>query len=163
MFPGIALYLSSMYTRKELSLRLVIFVDALDHALHQLRFLCRLTNLFSASSRIALFFSAASVRGSESRRPWSLRSFRLTELFILAFWSVLWSSCGRNSENEWGRWQAWLGLDFHSGMSLPSQILSIQSTMQQEGLFTVIIGIIGFFVIPSSPRESKYLTEEEKE
>lgn len=33
----------------------------------------------------------------------------------------------------------------------------------QEGLFSVLIGILGFFIVPSTPRGSKFLTDDEKE
>ncbi|KAF9564921.1 MFS general substrate transporter [Agrocybe pediades] len=93
MFPGIALYLSSLYTRKELSLR------------------------------IALFFSAASLSGAFSG--------------LLA--AAIQKMDGIGGKPGW----AWIFI--------------------LQGLFTVVMGVVGFFVIPSSPRESKYLTEEEKD
>ncbi|KAF8883333.1 MFS general substrate transporter [Gymnopilus junonius] len=93
MFPGIALYLSTFYTRKELGLR------------------------------IALFFSAASLSG--------------------AFSGLLAAAIGK-MHGVGGRpgW-AWIFI--------------------LEGLFTVLIGILGFFVLPSTPRDSKFLTDEQKE
>ena len=33
----------------------------------------------------------------------------------------------------------------------------------QEGLFTICMGLAGFFLIPSTPRHSKFLTSEQKE
>jgi hypothetical protein len=32
-----------------------------------------------------------------------------------------------------------------------------------EGLFTICMGLIGFFLVPSTPRECKFLTFEQKE
>lgn len=34
--------------------------------------------------------------------------------------------------------------------------------MQSEGLITVLWGVFSFFVLPRSPRTTKYLTEEQK-
>ena len=34
---------------------------------------------------------------------------------------------------------------------------------KQEGLFSMLMGILGFFIVPSTPGGSKFLTEEEKE
>ncbi|PPQ69365.1 hypothetical protein CVT26_002520 [Gymnopilus dilepis] len=93
MFPGIVLYLSGFYTRKELALR------------------------------IALFFSAASLSGAFSG--------------LLA--AAIEKMDGVGGRPGW----AWIFI--------------------LEGLFTVVMGIIGFFVLPSTPRDSKFLTHEEKE
>ncbi|KAF8185966.1 MFS general substrate transporter [Pholiota molesta] len=93
MFPGIVLYLSGFYTRKELSLR------------------------------IALFFSSASLSGA---------------------FSGLLAAAIENMHGVGGRpgW-AWIFI--------------------LEGLFTVIMGLLGFLVVPSTPRDSKFLTHEQKE
>lgn len=32
-----------------------------------------------------------------------------------------------------------------------------------EGLFSILMGLIGFFVVPATPRDSKFLNSEEKE
>ena len=34
---------------------------------------------------------------------------------------------------------------------------------EQEGLVTIIMGIAGFLVVPSTPRESRFLTDNQKE
>ncbi|KAK7056857.1 hypothetical protein VNI00_002574 [Paramarasmius palmivorus] len=94
MFPGIVLYLSGFYTRRELSMR------------------------------IAIFFSSASLSGA---------------------FSGLLAAGIENMEGIGGRpgW-AWIFI--------------------LEGLFSVIIGVIGFFVTPSTPRDVKYfVTEEDKD
>ena len=33
----------------------------------------------------------------------------------------------------------------------------------QEGLFTILVGIISFFFMPSTPRDSRFLNERQKE
>ncbi|KAF8815171.1 MFS general substrate transporter [Phlegmacium glaucopus] len=93
MFPGILLYLSGFYTRKELSLR------------------------------IALFYSAASLSGAFSG--------------LLAAAIVKMNGIGGRPGWSW--------------------ILIL------EGLFSVVIGLIAFFVVPSTPRDSKFLTEHQKD
>ncbi|KXN92712.1 hypothetical protein AN958_06990 [Leucoagaricus sp. SymC.cos] len=92
MFPGIVLYLSGFYTRKDLSLR------------------------------IALFFSSASLSGA---------------------FSGLLAAAIQNMDGIGGRpgW-AWIFI--------------------LEGLFSVLMGIAGFFLVPSTPKESKFLTPAEK-
>ena len=43
-------------------------------------------------------------------------------------------------------------------------LLSItHSHLQQEGLFSILIGITSFFLVPSTPRDSKFLTLHEKQ
>ena len=37
------------------------------------------------------------------------------------------------------------------------------SHLQQEGLFSILIGITSFFLVPSTPRDSKFLTLHEKQ
>ncbi|KAJ3503782.1 hypothetical protein NLJ89_g8279 [Agrocybe chaxingu] len=93
MFPGIVLYLSGFYTRRELSLR------------------------------IALFFSSASLSGAFSG--------------LLA--AAIEKMDGIGNKPGW----AWIFI--------------------LEGLFTVLMGFIGFFLVPATPRESKFLTYEQKE
>jgi len=93
MFPGIVLYLSGFYTRKELALR------------------------------IALFFSSASLSG--------------------AFSGLL--AAGIENMNGIGGRPGWAWIFI------------------LEGLFSVLIGLIGFFVVPSTPRDSKFLTEDQKD
>ncbi|KIM42076.1 hypothetical protein M413DRAFT_410689 [Hebeloma cylindrosporum] len=93
MFPGIVLYLSSFYTRRELSLR------------------------------IAFFFSAASLSGAFSG--------------LLAAAIVKMHNVG--GKPAW----AWIFI--------------------LEGLFTVLVGIISFFLVPATPRESRFLTDAQKD
>jgi len=93
MFPGIVLYLSGFYTRKELSLR------------------------------IALFFSAASLSGAFSG--------------LLA--AAIENMDGIGGKPGW----AWIFI--------------------LEGLFSVVIGLLSYFVVPSTPRDSKFLSEEQKD
>ncbi|KAL5513597.1 hypothetical protein ACEPAH_3996 [Sanghuangporus vaninii] len=92
MFPGIVLYLSGFYTRRELSLR------------------------------IALFFSAASLSGAFSG--------------LLA--SAIVNMDGLGGKPGW----SWIFI--------------------LEGLFTVLVGIVSFFLVPSSPKTIQYLTPSEK-
>jgi len=93
MFPGIVLYLSGFYTRRDLSFR------------------------------IALFFSAASLSGA---------------------FSGLLAAAIQHMDGVGGRpgW-AWIFI--------------------LEGLFSVLMGIGGFFLVPSTPQESRFLTQEEKD
>ncbi|KAJ3568327.1 hypothetical protein NP233_g5783 [Leucocoprinus birnbaumii] len=91
MFPGIVLYLSGFYTRKDLSLR------------------------------IALFFSAASLSGAFSG------------LLAAAIQNM-----GRDRRSTRA------GMDLH------------------PRLFSVLMGIAGFFLVPSTPSDSKFLTPTEK-
>ena len=35
--------------------------------------------------------------------------------------------------------------------------------LPQEGLFTIIVGVIGLIFVPSTPRDSQFLTEHQKE
>ncbi|KAF8817611.1 MFS general substrate transporter [Phlegmacium glaucopus] len=93
MFPGIVLYLSGFYTRKELSLR------------------------------IALIFSASSLAGAFSG--------------LLA--AAIENMSGIGGRPGW----AWIFI--------------------LEGLFSIMIGLIGFIVVPSAPRDSKFLTEDQKD
>ncbi|KAF8815170.1 MFS general substrate transporter [Phlegmacium glaucopus] len=93
--PAIVLYLSSFYTRKELSLR---------HA-------------------IALFQSAASLAGAFSG--------------LLA--AAIEKMDGIGGRPGW----AWIFI--------------------LEGLISVLVGLLGFFIVPSTPRECKFLTEFQKE
>ncbi|KAF8817607.1 MFS general substrate transporter [Phlegmacium glaucopus] len=93
MFPGIVLYLSGFYTRKELSLR------------------------------IALFFSASSLAGAFSG--------------LLA--AAIVNMNGIGGRPGW----AWIFI--------------------LEGLFSIVIGLIGYIVVPSTPRDSKFLTEDQKD
>ena len=32
----------------------------------------------------------------------------------------------------------------------------------QEGFFSIVVGLLGFFVVPSTPYDSKFLTENQK-
>ncbi|KAF9038143.1 MFS general substrate transporter [Panaeolus papilionaceus] len=93
MFPGIVLYLSGFYTRRELSLR------------------------------IALFFSSASLSG--------------------AFSGLL--AAGIESMHGIGGKPGW------------SWIFIL------EGLFSVLMGVLGFWLVPSTPRDNRFLTHEEQE
>jgi MFS family permease len=93
MFPGIVLYLSGFYTRKELSLR------------------------------IALFFSAASLSGAFSG--------------LLA--AAIENMDGIGGKPGW----AWIFI--------------------LEGLFSVVVGLLSYFVVPSTPRDSKFLSESQKD
>ncbi|KAL9710558.1 hypothetical protein Ac2012v2_006094 [Leucoagaricus gongylophorus] len=92
MFPGIVLYLSGFYIRRDLSLR------------------------------IALFFSSASLSG---------------------VFSGLLAAAIQNMDGIGGRpgW-AWIFI--------------------LEGLFSILIGIASFFLVPSTPQDSKFLTLHEK-
>jgi MFS family permease len=93
MFPGIVLYLSSFYTRNELSIR------------------------------VAMFFSSASLSGA---------------------FSGLLAAAIQQMEGVGGKrgWQ-WIFI--------------------LEGLFSVLVGLVGFFVTPSTPRDVKLLSEKEKD
>ncbi|TFK43324.1 MFS general substrate transporter [Crucibulum laeve] len=93
MFPGIVLYLSSFYTREELSLR------------------------------IAFFFSSASLSGA---------------------FSGLLAAAIQNMDGVGGKpgW-SWIFI--------------------LEGLFSILMGITGFFLVPSTPRDSKFLTDNQKD
>uniref|UniRef100_A0A0W0G0X2 Major facilitator superfamily (MFS) profile domain-containing protein n=1 Tax=Moniliophthora roreri TaxID=221103 RepID=A0A0W0G0X2_MONRR len=94
MFPGIVLYLSGFYTRRELSMR------------------------------IAVFFSSASLSGAFSG--------------LLA--AAIVKMDGIGGKPGW----AWIFI--------------------LEGLFSVIIGVIGFFCTPSTPRDVKFfMTDEDKD
>ncbi|KLO13815.1 MFS general substrate transporter [Schizopora paradoxa] len=92
MFPGIVLYLSGFYTRKELSLR------------------------------IALFFSAASLSGA---------------------FSGLLAAAIENMDGLRGRpgW-AWIFI--------------------LEGVFSCLVGLLGFFLVPSTPQDLKFLTPSQR-
>ncbi|KAK7056659.1 hypothetical protein VNI00_002376 [Paramarasmius palmivorus] len=94
MFPGIVLYLSGFYTRRELSMR------------------------------VAVFFSSASLSGAFSG--------------LLA--AAIVNMDGVGGKPGW----AWIFL--------------------LEGLFSIVIGVIGFFVTPSTPRDVKFfLTDQDKD
>ncbi|KAL5488440.1 hypothetical protein ACEPAI_6558 [Sanghuangporus weigelae] len=93
MFPGIVLYLSGFYTRKELSLR------------------------------IAMFFSAASLSGAFSG--------------LLA--AAIEHMDGINGRPGW----AWIFI--------------------LEGIFSLIVGLISFFITPSTPQDVRWLTQREKD
>ncbi|KDR78098.1 hypothetical protein GALMADRAFT_119009 [Galerina marginata CBS 339.88] len=93
MFPGIVLYLSGFYTRAELS------------------------------TRIAFFFSAASLSGAFS----GLLAAAITNLH------------GVGGKPAW----AWIFI--------------------LEGLFSVVIGVIAFFLVPATPRHSKFLSDVQKD
>ncbi|KZP07792.1 MFS general substrate transporter [Athelia psychrophila] len=93
MFPGIVLYLSGFYTRKELSMR------------------------------VALFFSAASLSGAFSG--------------LLA--AGIENMDGLGGKPGW----AWIFI--------------------LEGLFSFLVGILSFFVIASTPRDSKFLSAAQKD
>lgn len=93
LFPGIVLYLSTFYTRRELQLR------------------------------IALFFSAASLSGAFSG--------------LLAYGLIRMDGVG--GKPGW----AWIFI--------------------VEGLFTVLCGICGFFIIPATPTATRFLNAKQKE
>ncbi|KAF9477434.1 MFS general substrate transporter [Pholiota conissans] len=93
MFPGIVLYLSGFYTRKELSVR------------------------------IAFFFSSASLSGAFS----GLLAAAISNL------------------NGVGGKHAWSWIFFI------------------EGLFSVAVGIVSFWLVPKTPRHSKFLTDHQKD
>ncbi|THV07792.1 MFS general substrate transporter [Dendrothele bispora CBS 962.96] len=93
MFPGIVLYLSGFYTRKELALR------------------------------VAVFFSSASLSGAFSG--------------LLA--AAIVNMDGIGGKPGW----AWIFI--------------------LEGIFSVLMGVLGFFVVPSTPREVITLNDKEKE
>ncbi|KAL5530811.1 hypothetical protein ACEPAF_7069 [Sanghuangporus sanghuang] len=93
MFPGIVLYLSGFYTRRQLSLR------------------------------IAMFFSAASLSGAFSG--------------LLA--AAIMNMDGINGRPGW----AWIFI--------------------LEGIFTILIGLISFFITPSTPQDVRWLTKREKD
>ncbi|KAG0143246.1 hypothetical protein CROQUDRAFT_66388 [Cronartium quercuum f. sp. fusiforme G11] len=92
MFPGIVLYLSYFYTRRELQLR------------------------------IALFFSSASLSGAFS----GLLAYGLIRLD------------GVGGRPGW----AWIFI--------------------VEGLFTFVCGVLGYFIIPSTPASARFLNSEQK-
>jgi sugar phosphate permease len=93
MFPGIVLYLSGFYTRRDLSLR------------------------------IALFFSAASLSGA---------------------FSGLLAAAIQNMDGVGGKpgW-AWIFI--------------------LEGLFSFCMGLIGYFLVPATPQDSRFLTQHQKD
>ncbi|KDR72761.1 hypothetical protein GALMADRAFT_126423 [Galerina marginata CBS 339.88] len=93
MFPGIVLYLSGFYTRKELSLR------------------------------IAFFFSAASLSGAFS----GLLAAAIVKMH------------GVGGKPAW----SWIFI--------------------LEGLFSVVVGLVSFFLVPATPKDSKFLSESQKE
>ncbi|THU80545.1 MFS general substrate transporter [Dendrothele bispora CBS 962.96] len=93
MAPGIVLYLSGFYTRKELSLR------------------------------VAIFFSAASLAGAFSG--------------LLAAAIVLMD--GLRGKAGW----AWIFI--------------------LEGTFTIVVGLLGFFLVPPSPEKARFLSTKQKE
>ncbi|KAF8159942.1 MFS general substrate transporter [Crassisporium funariophilum] len=99
MFPGIVLYLSGFYTRRELSLRHAFYKTALLFGL-----IPKLSGAFSGLLAAAI----EKMDGIGGRPGWAW-------IFIL------------------------------------------------EGLFTVLMGLCGFFLVPSTPRDSKFLTHEQKE
>ncbi|PPQ82706.1 hypothetical protein CVT25_009403 [Psilocybe cyanescens] len=92
ILPGIVLYLSGFYTRRELSLR------------------------------VALFFSAASLSGAFSG--------------LLA--AAIVNMDGVGNKPAW----AWIFI--------------------LEGIFTVLVGFASFFVVPATPKDANFLSEEQK-
>ena len=97
MFPGIVLYLSGFYTRKELSLRYMSHLWLL--------FWCWSLHW---SSRIALFFSAASVCHEIS--SWIICGLSSP----LALGRFFWVACCRNRKHGWDWWKTRMVLDLHS-------------------------------------------------
>ncbi|KAF9477431.1 MFS general substrate transporter [Pholiota conissans] len=93
MFPGIVLYLSGFYTRRELALR------------------------------IAFFFSAASLSGAFS----GLLAAGISQM------------AGVGGKPGW----AWIFI--------------------LEGIFSTLVGIVSFFLVPATPMQSRFLTMEQKQ
>jgi MFS family permease len=90
--------------------------------------------------RVAFFFSTASVSKRPTKKIWS----HLTSIQLSGAFSGL-LAAGIENMNGMGGKAGW------------SWIFIL------EGIFSVLIGIIAFFLIPSSPRDSKFLTDAEKE
>lgn len=83
---------------------------------------------------------------------------------VLAFWSFFRITRRCHSKHAWHRRQGRLGVDFHSGTSPSSVVFQIITNgNEQEGLFSVLMGIASFFLVPSTPRGSKFLTDSQKE
>ncbi|KAF8200246.1 major facilitator superfamily domain-containing protein [Pholiota molesta] len=93
MFPGIVLYLSGFYTRRELALR------------------------------IAFFFSAASLSGAFS----GLLAAAISQM------------AGIGGRPGW----SWIFI--------------------LEGIFSALVGIVSFFLVPATPMQSRFLTDEQKQ
>lgn len=121
MFPGIVLYLSGFYTRKELSLRYVLshlmvflFIQVLlcvdpysDH-LESRYFSRQLRYVVKISSRII---------------------FGL-KYHLLALGRFLWFACCRNREHGWCWWKTRMGLDLHSRTFLIIFFYNYSATIQ---------------------------------
>ena len=57
-----------------------------------------------------------------------------------------------------------MGLDIYPSTSVCSKRDNLLTNCHlQEGLFTVCVGLCGFSLVPSTPRDSKFLTSEQKE
>jgi len=82
----------------------------------------------------------------------------------VAFGGILWFACCGNCEYGWFRRKAWLGVDFYLSESPPLLPENAeQGRTSQEGIFSVLMGVIGFFVVPSTPREVISLSPKQKE
>ena len=55
---------------------------------------------------------------------------------------------------------AWILIVVCFGMLL--EFLFTPHSVIKEGLFSFVIGLLGFFVVPSTPNDSKFLTENQK-
>ena len=58
---------------------------------------------------------------------------------------------------------AWIFILVRACRRPASLRVRMRTHLMQEGLFTILMGVLGFFLVPSTPRDSKFLSAEEKE
>lgn len=125
-----------------------IFINVLHSRRTLPSVISRPVNLFplliQVRYRLALFFSSASLSGAFSG--------------LLA--AAIQNMHGIGGKPGW----AWIFiLVGYRGITCLSILLLIDLTCVKEGLFTVIIGLTSFFLLPSTPQDSKFLTQRQKE
>lgn len=72
------------------------------------------------------------------------------------------TSCSHCS-NGWAGWVEWLAVDLYV-YSLQDKVFDIDiSSVCLEGILTVLVGVVSFYLLPNNPSEVRTLTPEQKE
>ena len=152
MAPGIVLYFSGFYLRKELSFRYVSYgyCSGANYPSSYLHWF-----------RLAIIFSVASVRYKMLSQMFLGPEVQFTPSSPALFLGCLlpqsrtWMALVENQDGP--------GSLFSYVLQCFAILLQLWITFMQEGLLSVLVGGFAFYLVPSTPRDFRFLTECQKE